>query len=91
MKPKRNPAGTAALPRARLKARNLSQIAWVSTFQQAREAFAALIISAQGVWYTLLAALISILPAKIVLFLDPITIAVSKMSKFSNNLAGLEL
>jgi hypothetical protein len=43
------------------------------------------------VWYTLLAALISILPAKIVLFLDPITIAVSKMSKFSNNLAGLEL
>ena len=46
MKPKRNPAGTAAFPRDRLKARNLSQMACVSTFQQGSAAFAALITSA---------------------------------------------
>ena len=49
MKPSKYPAGTRALPRARLKARNRSQIAWVSTFQQGSRRFRALISSAQGV------------------------------------------
>lgn len=49
MKPRRNPAGTAAFPRALLNARKRSQMTCVSTFQQASDVFAALIRSAQGV------------------------------------------
>ena len=77
MKPRRNPAGTRSLPRARLKATKRSQIIWVSTFQQGRTDFAALISSAQQVWKTFDGALISICPVKTVLFLEAIDSDVS--------------
>jgi len=49
MKPSKYPAGTRAFPRALLKARKRSQMTCVSTFQQASDAFEALISSAHGV------------------------------------------
>ncbi|MGX0904860.1 IS5 family transposase [Roseovarius sp. MBR-79] len=53
MKPSRKPAGTRALPRARLKARKRSQITCVSMFQQGKAVLAARISAAQRVWKTL--------------------------------------
>ena len=77
MNPSKKPAGTRALPRARLNARNRSQISCVSTFQQGRTDFAALISSAQQVWKTVDGALTSICPKKTVLFLEAIDSDVS--------------
>jgi len=49
MKPSKKPAGTMLVPRARLQARQPSQITSQSTFQKGRVAFAALISAAQQV------------------------------------------
>jgi len=67
MKPSRKPAGTLLFPRARLKARKRSQITCVSTFQQGRALFAALISSAQHVRNTFEQPSMLICPVNIVL------------------------
>ncbi len=62
MKPSRRPAGKLSLRRGRLKARERYQMTCVSTVQQGRAVFAALINSAQQVWKTFDLALMLICP-----------------------------